>query len=97
MTAAHRPHDPQYHPGKRLGAPRAVIHIRILINTSDVPIVTLAKAGVQGYRAGRGRPWVPASAGMTRLHGWMRIMKSGGQRAKGAKLCLRVKSCRAST
>ena len=27
-TAAHRPLDPQHHPGKGVGAPRAVIHIR---------------------------------------------------------------------
>ena len=27
-TPAHRPFDPQHHPGKGIGAPRAVIHIR---------------------------------------------------------------------
>jgi hypothetical protein len=26
-TAAHRPFDPQHHPGKGVGAPRAVIHL----------------------------------------------------------------------
>src|SRR5437868_6987861 len=28
-TAAHRPLDPQYHPGNGLGASRAVIHMRV--------------------------------------------------------------------